>query len=225
MSRRSLIPARLARVVVAWAGRVSARNPELAWVREEAEWAEDQRQLQHAATAGRAIAAAWPADAYPDIDTHAWQDGDWADLAGGLDPEQIEGARRYDTDWPFQNLDTAAAAAARLIPDPTPTSGPDGSRDVAAARVLLTVLLHAADHSFHDGDQVRAWAGDLTPAGMDAVHTCLHDSGGDIWPALAVLAVAQSLPAPTRTRISAVITTALTTADTTTPDPARSPQP
>jgi hypothetical protein len=216
MTRRSLIPPRLARAVVAWAARACVRDPDLyhpalgkaARAAEHRQWVQDE-------AAGRAIAAAWPPGAHPDIDTAAWSPGEFAHLGVGIDPEQIEGDRRFLTDWPFCDLDAAAAEAARLIPDPTPGNA-DTSREAALARVLLAVLLHAADHSFRDTDQVRAWAGDLTPAGLHTVHTCLHDSGGDTWPALAVLTIAQSLPAPTLTRVSDLITTALPAAGATT---------
>lgn len=217
MTRRSLIPARLARAVVAWAARACVRDPDLYHpALAEATSAAKHRQWVQDEAAGRAIAAAWPPGAHPDIDTTAWFAGEFVHLAAGVDPEQIEGDRRFLTDWPFQDLDDAAAEAARLIPDSTPPGDADVIRDVAVARVLLAILLYAADHGFRDGDQVRAWAGDLTPAGLHTVHTCLHDSGGDVWPVLAVLTVAQCLPAPTLTRISDLITGALHPAAATT---------
>ena len=206
--------------VAAWAGRACAGDPALYLTLANALHARaDDLWEREALTEGQAIAGAWPTGAHPGSDTSKWHVDQWADLADGSTPEQVEAYRRRLYEAPSAacfSLDGAAAEAARLIPD----DGDDGP----VARVLLAVLLHAAVVGHRTSDDVLAWAGDLNPDHLDDVHAP-PGHGGDTRPAHGLLTLTAALPAPDRARISAVITTALTTADTTTPDPARSPQP
>jgi hypothetical protein len=218
------LPRPVAARVAAWTGRACAGDPDLYQTFVDALHAQaEELWAREALAEGQAIAAAWPTGAHPGIDTSKWHVDQWADLADGSDPELIEADRRALYEGPATvcwRLDGAAAEATRLIPART---GEDRD-DVPVARMVLAVLLHAAVVARRPTDDVRAWAVDLRPGALDGVHAP-PGHRGDTWHAHALLTLTAALPAPDRARISAVITTALTNTDATTPEPTRSPQP